>query len=122
MRIFSDSGNEFLLALWESLDSFDGFFSAHPFALGTFNLNFGFQFFHAESPGTLWRGLNDSAIDLETDPLRLQPLGLSSLTLRIATIAAEIAAAGVLKLSFAFRADADHGGHDGAGDVGCAGG
>ncbi len=36
------------------------------------------------------------------------------LTLRIATIAAEVAAAGVFKLAVAFGADADHVGHDGA--------
>ena len=39
-----------------------------------------------------------------------------SLTLAVPAIPAKIAAAGVLKLAVAFGADADHVGHDGAGD------
>ena len=39
------------------------------------------------------------------------------LTLTEATIAAEVAAAGVLQLTGALGAFADHGGHDGAGDL-----
>lgn len=38
------------------------------------------------------------------------------LTLAVATVTAEVAAAGVLELAVAFGADADHVGHDGAGD------
>ena len=38
------------------------------------------------------------------------------LTLRITTITAEVTAAGVLELAFAFRTDANHGRHDCAGD------
>lgn len=43
-----------------------------------------------------------------------------SLAFGVATVAAEITAAGVFELAFALGADADHRGHDGAGDVGCA--
>src|SRR5689334_10871096 len=38
------------------------------------------------------------------------------LTFAIPAVAAEVAAAGVLELAVAFGADADHVGHDGAGD------
>ena len=38
------------------------------------------------------------------------------LTLAVAAVAAEVAAAGVFELAVAFGADADHVGHDGAGD------
>ena len=38
------------------------------------------------------------------------------LTLAIPAVTAEVAAAGVLELAVAFGADADHVGHDGAGD------
>ena len=38
------------------------------------------------------------------------------LTLAVTTIATEVAAARVFELAFAFGADADHVGHDGAGD------
>ena len=41
---------------------------------------------------------------------------LDSLTLAIPTVPTEVAAAGVLELAVAFGADADHVGHDGAGD------
>ena len=37
-------------------------------------------------------------------------------TLAVAAVAAEVAAAGVLELAVAFGADANHVGHDGAGD------
>ena len=38
------------------------------------------------------------------------------LTLAVATVSTEVAAAGVFQLAVAFGADADHVGHDGAGD------
>ena len=40
----------------------------------------------------------------------------TSFTLAIPAVPAEVAAAGVLELAVAFGADADHVGHDGAGD------
>jgi len=43
-------------------------------------------------------------------------LWLNLLTLAVAAVPAEIAAARVLELAVAFRADADHVGHDGARD------
>ena len=42
--------------------------------------------------------------------------GGNLLTLAVAAVPAEVAAAGVFELAVAFGADADHVGHDGAGD------
>src|SRR5882762_3151942 len=39
MRTFSDSGNQFLHAFWESLDSFQGLFARYLLPLGALNLN-----------------------------------------------------------------------------------
>ena len=41
---------------------------------------------------------------------------MNSLTLAVAAIPTKVAAAGVFELAVAFGADADHVGHDGAGD------
>ena len=45
-----------------------------------------------------------------------QQISAGLLTLAVATVAAEVAAARVLELAVAFGADADHVGHDRAGD------
>ena len=47
---------------------------------------------------------------------RTLSVGTGLLTLAVAAVPAEVAAAGVLELAVAFGADADHVGHDGAGD------
>jgi len=46
MRTFSDSGNEFLLPLWECLDAFQGFFARDLFPLRPFHLYLFPQRFH----------------------------------------------------------------------------
>ena len=48
--------------------------------------------------------------------MKLKGSEVSLLTLAVAAVAAEVAAARVLKLPVTLRADADHVGHDGSGD------
>ena len=46
MRTFSDSGNQFLHAFWESFDAFQGLFARYPFPLWALNLNLFFLCLH----------------------------------------------------------------------------
>src|SRR5258708_31585044 len=39
MRTFSDSGNQFLHAIWKSFDPFQSLLACYPLSLGTLNLN-----------------------------------------------------------------------------------
>src|SRR6267378_507631 len=53
MRTFSDSGNQFLHAFWESFDPFQGLFARYPLPLGTLNLNLFFWSLHFSTSVTL---------------------------------------------------------------------
>lgn len=46
MRTFSDSGNQFLHAFWESFDPFQGLFARYPLSLGALNLDLSFLCLH----------------------------------------------------------------------------
>src|SRR5438309_11095898 len=46
MRTFSDTGNQFLHAFWESFDPFQGLFARYPLPLGALNLNLFFLRLH----------------------------------------------------------------------------